>query len=74
MGIDAIKPQRRRSLKSKESLTVRSAAFNLRALWAQAPGFEIMIDQSHSYRRYYYYGPLSDGRDGRAMGRRGMIT
>jgi hypothetical protein len=28
-----------------------------------------MIEQKHSsYRYYYYYGPLSTRRDGRAMG------
>jgi hypothetical protein len=33
-----------------------------------------MIGQRNSYRYYYYYGSLSAGRDGRAMGcRRAMI-
>ena len=35
-----------------------------------------MVDkmiQHHSYRYYYYYGPLSSWRDGRAMGCRGVI-
>ena len=27
-----------------------------------------MNGQRRSYRDYYYYGPLSAGRDGRAMG------
>jgi len=27
-----------------------------------------MIAANHSYRYYYYYGPLSPGRDGQAMG------
>lgn len=26
------------------------------------------------YRHYYYYGPLSDGRDGQAMGCRRAMT
>ena len=28
----------------------------------------LMIRQSHGYRYYYYYGPLSARRDGRAIG------
>lgn len=32
-----------------------------------------MIDQSNSYRYYYYYGPLSAWRDGRAMSCRETI-
>jgi hypothetical protein len=36
-------------------------------------GCEKMINQ-HTYRYYYYYGPLSAERDGRAMGCREMIT
>jgi hypothetical protein len=32
-----------------------------------------MIGQNHSYRYYYYYGPLSTWRDGRARGCFGVI-
>ena len=32
-----------------------------------------MIGQNHSYRYYYYYGPLSTRRDGRAMSCRETI-
>jgi len=33
-----------------------------------------MIRQHYSYRYYYYYGPLSAGKDGRAMGCRELIN
>ncbi len=33
-----------------------------------------MISQHYSYRYYYYYGPLSGWRDGRAMGCRELIN
>jgi len=32
-----------------------------------------MIEQYHSYRYYWYYGPLSAGRDGQAMSCRETI-
>jgi hypothetical protein len=32
-----------------------------------------MIEQRNTYRRYYYYGPLSAWRDGQAMGCFGVI-
>jgi len=35
---------------------------------------EKMVGQSCSYCYYYYYGPLSAGRDGRAMGCREVIS
>jgi hypothetical protein len=38
------------------------------ARWATARVFEKMISQYYSHRYYYYYGPLSIWRDGRAMG------
>jgi len=37
-----------------------------------ASGMAEMI-LANSYRYYYYYGPLSAGRDGRAMGCREVI-
>jgi hypothetical protein len=41
---------------------------------ASTGAFEKMIIQDYSYRYYYYYGPLSAGRDGRAMGCRELIN
>jgi hypothetical protein len=38
-----------------------------------APG-DKMIEQRNSYRYYYYYGPLSGWRDGRAIDCREVIT
>jgi len=42
--------------------------------WVSTGAFEKMISQHYSYRYYYYYGPLSAGRDGRAMGCRELIN
>ncbi|MDX6404712.1 MAG: hypothetical protein QOH70_2167 [Blastocatellia bacterium] len=38
------------------------------------PRFAEMIKHDYSYRYYYYYGPLSGWRDGRAMGCRELIN
>jgi hypothetical protein len=39
----------------------------------QGYSLERVMSQS-LYRYYYYYGPLSDGRDGQAMGCRRALT
>ena len=39
-----------------------------------ASALEKMISQHYTYRYCYYYGPLSGGRDGRAMGCRELVT
>ncbi|PYS20509.1 MAG: hypothetical protein DMF72_21010 [Acidobacteria bacterium] len=61
----ALKPSDRR-------LTVRIVARTL-GLRTPSARAEIMIGRFNSYRYYWYYGPLSAGRDGRAMSCRETI-
>ena len=55
-------------------LTLKPEASNLTTIWAQCSRIEKMIRQNYSHRYYYYYGPLSAWRDGRAMGCRELIN
>jgi hypothetical protein len=55
-------------------LTLKPQTGNLTLRWASAGALEKMIIQHYSYRYYYYYGPLSGGRDGRVMGCRELIN
>jgi len=52
--------------------TWRGYPFKVFELEARGWKIKQMIDQ-HSYRYYYYYGPLSAWRDGQAKGCRGLI-
>jgi len=63
-----------RQLPCQRFLTLKLEASNLTTIWAECLRIEKMIRQSYSNRYYYYYGPLSAWRDGRAMGCRELIN
>jgi hypothetical protein len=58
----------------QDFLTLKLDASNLTTIWAECSRIAKMISHDYSQRYYYYYGPLSIWRDGRAMGCRELIT
>ena len=65
--------ERRHRWRSISSLTIRMVRAKLAVRLARCGALRAMNGQSNGYR-YDYYGPLSAGRDGRAMGCREVLS
>jgi hypothetical protein len=73
LTVGLLTPQSNHSVvKTQNGLTGMTGSLTL-GLRAQRATRIVMIGQSHSYRYYYYYGPLSTWRDGRALSCRETI-